>query len=158
MLSMYDLPITEAVYTFTTNDGQAVHVAASTLRRMIEAHGGYPVTDCEMAPSLIEAMQRGDLGIEEPHAMRLPEEALEVPAIIAEWGDAHVCMDGAHRLWRRWQRGDKTFPAYVVPEALWRQFQISDMPGSADEWREWNRTAQIRTPELEAFLRLLGGS
>ena len=156
MLSMRDLPITEAVYTFTTNDGQAIHIAASTLYGALE-RANWPVTECHMAPTLIAALERGDLGVEEPHALTLPEEALKRPGIIGEWGDAHISIDGAHRLWRRWQRGDHDFPAYVVPEQLWRQFCVHDMPGSADEWRDWNKNAKIRTPELEAFLKLLGG-
>lgn len=151
MLSMFDLPITEAVYAFTTHDGQAVHIAASTLLGALERKP-WPVTHCVIAPSLVEALERGDLGVEPPHALSLPDAALERPGVVGEWGDgAHICIDGAHRLWRRWKRGDADFPAYVVPEALWRHFQIGDMPGSAEHWREWNKTAQIRTPETEAF-------
>lgn len=82
---------------------------------------------------------------------------LEVPGVIGEWGEQHISIDGAHRLWRRWKRGDPSFPAYVVPEAAWRAFCICDMPGTGDEWREFNRTMEVRTPELEALYRLLGG-
>lgn len=157
-ISLSQLPITEAVYTFVEHNGTPTHIAASTLLGGLERPGRvWPVTRCEMAPSLIEALERGDLGVEPPHALRLPLEALERPGIIGEWGDAHISIDGAHRLWRRWQRGDKWFPAYVVPEPAWRAFTIDDMPGSGEEWAAWNKTAQVRTPELEALLRLLGG-
>lgn len=156
MLRMRDLPITEAAYTFVEHNGTATHIAASTLLGALERHAA-PVTRCMIAPSLVEALERGDLGVEPPHALRLPLEALERPGIIGEWGDTHIAIDGAHRLWRRWKRGDADFPAYVVPETLWRKFTIADMPGSGEYWREFNKTAQIRTPELERLLRLLGG-
>lgn len=156
MISMRDLPITEAVYTFVDKAGTPTHIAASTLLGALERRA-YAVTECFIATNLIEALERGDLGVEEPHALRLPDAALERPGIIGQWGDGHISIDGAHRLWRRWKRGDASFPAYVVPEPLWRLCTISDMPGSGAMWKEFNRTAQIRTPELEAFLRLLGG-
>jgi hypothetical protein len=155
MLSMFDLPITEAVYTFTEKSGNVTHIAASTLKGLLEAKG-FPVTHCEIGQSLAEALERGDLGVEPPHALSLPDEALERPGVIGEWRGAHICIDGAHRLWRRWKRGDTDFPAYVVPEYIWRMFEIGDMPGTGEEWREWNRTAQVRTPEFEALMRLLG--
>lgn len=137
MISMFDLPLTEAVYTFTMHDGTVTHIAASTLLGALERKP-WPVTSCEIGESLAAALERGDLGVEPPHALRLPDAALERPGVIGEWDDAHICIDGAHRLWRRWQRGDTHFPAYVVPEPLWRLFTIDDMPGSADLWREWH--------------------
>lgn len=156
MLSMRVLPNTEMVYTFVEHNGTPTHIAASTLGTVLEARK-FPVTDCIIAPSLVAALERGDLGVEEPHALRLPVEALERPGIIGEWGDAHISIDGAHRLWRRWKRGDRTFPARVVPEKVWRLFTICDMPGTGAQWNEWNRTAQVRTPEMEALMRLLRG-
>jgi hypothetical protein len=153
---MEQLPITEAVYTFVETDGTPVHIAASTLLYGLETRSA-PVTRCMIAPSLVAALERGDLGVEPPHALRLPESALEAPGIVGEWGDAHIIIDGAHRLWRRWKRGDPDFPAYVLPEALWREFQISGMPGSGEFWRAHNKTAEVRTPEMELLLKLLGG-
>lgn len=159
---MRDLPLTEAVYTFTPHDAAPVHIAASTLRGLLETwrHSrtgvAYPVTTCVMDDGLRRALERGDLGVEEAHAMRLPDAALDVPGIIGEWGDTHISIDGAHRLWRRWQRGDREFPAYVVPEVLWREFTITDMPGSGDLWRELNKV-EVRTPEMQALIRALGG-
>lgn len=158
MLRMSQLPITEAVYTFVEHNGTPTHIAASTLLRGLERPGkAWPVTRCMIGASLVEALERGDLGVEPPHALRLPESALERPGIIGEWGDTHISIDGAHRLWRRWKRGDADFPAYVVPEAAWREFVIADMPGSGAFWDHFNRNAEVRTPELEALLRLLGG-
>jgi hypothetical protein len=159
MLDVRDLPITEAVYTFTDNSGGVTHIAASTLLRGLQdARGGqgWPVTLCVIGETLVEALKRGDLGVEPAHALRLPSEALEAPGIIGQWGDAHISIDGAHRLWRRWQRGDTDFPAYVVPEALWREFVIKGIGGSHAQWHHWNKHAQVRTPEMEALLKLLG--
>lgn len=159
-INVTDLPLTEAVYTFVDNDKVPVHIAASTLYRGLqEARGGkgWPVTLCVMEQTLIDALKRGDLGVEEEHALTLPEEALERPGIIGAWGDAHICIDGAHRLWRRWQRGDRDFPAYYVPEALWREFTITGLPGTGEEWSDWNRNVKVRTPEMEAFIKSLGG-
>lgn len=153
-LSMADLPITEAVYTFVDDGGEPTHIAASTLLAALERRN-VPAATCIITPSLIAALERGDLGVEEPHALSLPEEALKRPGIIGQWGDKHISIDGAHRLWRRWKRGDTDFPAYYLPEPVWRAFTIVDMPGSGEEWRAWNKSARIRTPETEAFMRLL---
>lgn len=163
MLSFFDLPLSTVVYTFVEHDDTATHIASNILLDALQTRTkvrpqGWPVTDCVIGGSLAAALERGDLGVEPPHALRLPETALEAPAMVGQWGDSdHILIDGAHRLWRRWKRGDKEFPAYVVPEALWRMFTISDMPGTGEEWREFNRTAEVRTPELEFLHKLLGG-
>lgn len=144
MLYMRDLPLTEAVYTFVAADtGQPTHIAASTLRMILEGLG-WEITDCIIAGSLASALARGELGVEPAHALSLPESALEAPGIVCEWQDTHVIADGAHRLWRRWKRGDMAFPAYLVPEPAWRPFVICDMPGDGKFWDHFNRNAQVR--------------
>lgn len=151
------LPVSDSFYTFVETDGTVTHLAASLLLRTLERpHRPYPVTRCEFGETLIAALERGDLGVEPNHARRLPEAALERPGIIGLWGDTHISIDGAHRIWRRWQRGDRWFPAYVVPEAAWRVFTIEGIPGDAETWRELNKL-ETRTPEMEALIRLLGG-
>jgi hypothetical protein len=150
-----DLDLTESVYTFTPDDAPPVHIAASVLGRALKS-ANWPVTDCHIAPSLVDALKRGLLGVEEAHARRLPDGALNIPGIIGTWGEHHISIDGAHRLWRRWQRGDASFPAYVVPEKLWRRFTIVGFPGDADDWREINKV-DWRTPEFMALMRALGG-
>lgn len=142
--SMFDLPITESVYTFVdAATGQPTHIAASTLRHCIEQSPLEPGM-AAISPSLVEALKAGTLGVEEHHALKLPESALDKPILVCEWGDSHVIADGAHRLWRRWQRGDAEFPCYVVPERAWRLFVIVDVPGSGALWDDFNRNAKIR--------------
>ena len=146
------------MYTFVEAEKlMPTHIASRVLFDAL-TRNRVPVTIAHIAPSLVEAMERGDLGIEEPHALKLPEAALDTPAIVGEWGDTHIIIDGAHRLWRRWKRGDTTFPAYLIPEALWRHFTVRDVPGSGVFWDTFNRTAQVRTPEMEALLKLLAGA
>lgn len=152
---MLDLPISESVYTFVCI-GVPTHIAASTLRSALE-RAQWPVTIAVMGESLAAALEAGSLGVEPAHALTLPDAALAVPCVVCEWGQDHVIADGAHRVWRRWKRGDIDFPAYLVPEPLWREFVIGDMPGSGEFWDTFNRTAEIRTPELEALHKLLGG-
>lgn len=153
------LPITEAVYSFVEHDGTATHIAASTLLATLEAYRSpkgerMPVTTIHMDAGLLRALERGDLGVEVAHTLRLPEAALERPGIIGQWGEHHISIDGAHRVWRRWKHGDRTFAAYVVPEALWRMYVITDMPGDGATWREINKQ-EYRTPEFEALLNML---
>jgi hypothetical protein len=143
-------------YTFVETNGEPTHIASMVLYKML-AERNWPVTRCFIAPTLIHALKTNSLGVEEPHAVKLPEAALEKPALVCEWGSDHVIADGNHRLWRRWKRGDKWFPAYVVPEAAWRHFTILGMPGTGEFWAEWNKTAKVRTPEMERLLKLLTG-
>lgn len=157
-LRVSDLPVTEAVYAFVDGaSGTPTHIAASTLLGALEA-ANWPVHDVHMGQGLIDAITRGDLNEEQDHALKLPDEALASPILVGEWGQEHIIIDGSHRLWRLYERGDRTFPARVVPEKLWRAFTIRDMPGSGAFWDDFNRTAKVRTPEMERLLRLLGGS
>jgi hypothetical protein len=97
-----------------------------------------------MGSGLIDALKRGDLGVEEAHALTLPEAALDTPLLVCQWGNEHVIADGAHRLWRRWQRGDRDFNAYYLPEELWRPWVIHDMPGDGQFWDFFNRNIKVR--------------
>lgn len=152
MLSMWDLPITEHVYTFVDKAGEPTHIAASSLRAAVERSPLKP-TWCVIGDSLADALTRGDLGVEEPHALKLPDEALETPILVCQWGADHIIADGAHRLWRRWKRGDDDFLAYVVPEGAWRIFTIADMPMDGAFWDDFNRNAQVRHLDTDAALR-----
>ena len=125
-----------SIYSFTDHDGNITHIA-STVLRAVSIKLLTPVT-CYINDSLREANARGDTGVEAEYALKLADEALEVPILVCEWGVDHVIADGAHRLWRRIQRGDVDFPAYVVPEKAWRHFVITDVPGTTQQWRDFN--------------------
>lgn len=145
MLSMFDLPLSEPVYTFVDGEtGEPTHIATGLLLYALKG-SRWPIIECEMAQSLVEALERGDLGVGEPHALSLPEAALNAPIIVCEWGDKHIVADGAHRLWRRWKRGDTGFRAYVLPEKVWRNFTIHDAPGDGKFWDHFNRTMKVRS-------------
>ena len=145
MLSMFDLPLDEAVYTFVTHEGEPTHIAASSLLAAAKA-SGMRTTYCELGGTLVKALERNDLGVEIEHALKLVDAALEVPLLVCEWGERdHIIADGAHRLWRRWKRGDTNFHAYVIPEPVWRMFTIYDIPGSGAMWDTFNRTVKVRS-------------
>lgn len=136
---------TATVYTFVDgNTGEPTHIDVTQLSAAIKRAGVTSMLT-EITPSLIAALERGDLGVEEPHALTLPDEALDVPCIVCAWGDKHVIADGAHRLWQRWQRGDTDFAVYLVPEKAWRLFVIHDVPGDGKYWDNFNRNAKIRS-------------
>lgn len=144
MMSLRDLPDTEHVYTFVDAiTGEPTHIAASTLAAAVKRSALQPVI-AEMGGSLVAALEAGTLGVEEDHALKLPESALEEPILVRAWGDTHVIADGAHRLWRRWKRGDKDLICYSIPEEAWRLFIIVDMPGSGEFWDYFNRNAKVR--------------
>lgn len=142
-INPFTLPITDAVYTFVNHDGVPVHIASDALLRALKRSDVVPSL-CEFGDTLIVALEKGDLGVEEDHALSLPEAALETPLIVGTWGSKHIMIDGAHRLWRRWKRGDRDFNAYYVPEEAWRRFTIDGMPGSGAFWREHNRNSKVR--------------
>ncbi len=148
-------------YTFVASDtGEAIHIASGCLLAFLRHVGeAIPTFEIELDPTVIAAMQRGDLGVEEDHALKLPEAALEAPLIVCEWGGTHIFADGAHRLWRRWKRGDTTFRAWVIPERMWRQFVVMGLPGSGDYWDDFNRNAKVRdglnADTLVRYLELL---
>lgn len=133
------------VYTFVNSETQQpTHIDVDPLLTAIKRAGVVPML-CEMGDTLEAALERNDLGVEEEHALKLPVEALDVPILVCCWGDTHVVADGAHRLWRRWKRGDKGFPAYVIPERAWRPFVITGLPGDGAFWNDFNRNAKIRS-------------
>lgn len=134
----------EPVYTFVDDEtGQPTHILSGRLAEALKRSGAVPML-VEMGDTLIDAIKAGTLGVEEAHALTLPEAALDVPAIVGAWGEKHIIIDGAHRLWRRWKRGDIDFPAYVVPERAWRLFEIGDVPGDGAFWDDFNRNAKVR--------------
>lgn len=135
--------VVEPIYTFVDTDGTVTHIASGQLLAALVRAGAVPML-CEMADSLIACLERGDLGVEEHHALKLPESALDAPLTVGIWGDSHIVIDGAHRLWRRWKRGDRDFPAYMVPERGWRLFELHDMPGDGTFWDDFNRNAKVR--------------
>lgn len=140
---MPDMFLKSAVYTFVDNvTRETTHILSGELLAAAKRAGVIPVL-AQIGQGLADALERGDLGVEEDHAMSLPEAALEEPALICEWGHEHVIADGAHRLWRRWKRGDKDFPAYLIPETAWRHF-IIELPGDSVFWDYFNRNAKIR--------------
>lgn len=148
MIPAHMLPPTEQTYTFTTHTGEVYHFAIGQLNAAIKRMAGKltPV----MIPfdqSLLHALKSGDMGVEPDHAARLPLEALERPVLVLAWGDGeHVICDGAHRLWRRMERGDADFPAYFIPPTVWRYFLITGIPGSAELWRKANEEQGVRAP------------
>lgn len=139
--------VTSTVYTFVCSEtGEPTHIDVSSLLRIVQAAGLKPI-DAEIGDTLEEALRNGRLGVEEHHALKLPEEALKVPALVCQWGERdHVIADGAHRLWRRWKRGDKTFPVFIIPERVWRAFTIPNevMGGDGAYWDDFNRNAKVR--------------
>lgn len=144
---MLVLATVEAVYTFVDSaTGEPTHIASGMLLQAVKRAGVIPL-QADIAPSLAAALEAGTLGVEEPHALSLPEAALEAPVLVCEWGDSHVIADGAHRLWRRWRRGDTDFPAYVIPERAWRLFVIpnEEIGGDGAFWDNFNRNAKVRT-------------
>jgi hypothetical protein len=147
-------------YTFVEQGSlKPTHIASGVL---VEAwkrtgHKYLPVIEAEIGGTLVKALERGDLGVEEAHALTLPDEALKAPVFVGVWGDTHIIIDGAHRLWRHWKAGAQGFPCVVIPEGLWRKFVIEGMPGDGAFWDTFNRTAQVRTPEMELLRKLLMG-
>jgi hypothetical protein len=144
MLSIHDLSLDEGVYTFVdAKTGEPTHIAATTLMATLKRIRATPIL-CAIGEGLIDALKRGDLGVEEDHALALPESALGTPLLVCQWGNEHIIADGAHRLWRRWQRGDRDFNAYYLPEELWRPWVIHDMPGDGQFWDFFNRNVKVR--------------
>lgn len=131
------------VYTFVgAETGEPVHIAVDPLALLIRMAQVSPIK-CEMGESLIDALKAKSLGVEPEHALTLTDAALEAPLIVCEYGDTHIIADGAHRLWRRWKRGDGSFLAFVVPESVWRDYTIS-LPGDGAFWDNFNRNARVR--------------
>lgn len=143
-ISADELPLDEDVYTFVHSEtGEATHIAASTLLKVIK-HSGIVPQIVGMGQSLIDAIERGDLNVEEEHAWALPDEALDQPILVGDWGDKHIIIDGSHRLWRRYKRGLRDFPAYCIPEEAWRYFVIYGIPGDGEFWDSFNRNVKVR--------------
>lgn len=51
------------------------------------------------------------------YAMSLSEEKLETPAIVIDLGaSGQLMIDGTHRSYKKWKRGDKTIQAYYITD------------------------------------------
>ena len=67
-------------------------------------------------------------GIEAWKVKRLKEPYLSRPVLLVEYGDGtHLCVDGHHRIVRRWDDGLREVMAWIFPKGEWDQFVIEDM-------------------------------
>lgn len=89
---------TGETYGFVDRDKSRVtHVATGVIKFLLAELPLKPqLTICMFGDTLCQAFEKGELGVEEDHALRLPEEALKVPALVGLWDDGHLMLDGAY--------------------------------------------------------------
>jgi hypothetical protein len=44
---------------------------------------------------------------------------------------------------------DRSFMAWVVKEAGWREFCVTDIPGTSAQWHRFNREAKVRPASFQ---------
>lgn len=135
-ISVFRLPKAEQVYTFKEDKtGELHHFAVDQMNAYIRA---------ALKPELIvihpdmlkHLVNRG--GWEPDHLANMSDAALEAPCTLIDYGDGtHVLADGVHRVLKHAQKGHDTFPAYVVPERIWRRFLIEDVPREIVDWDDF---------------------
>lgn len=88
---------------------------------------GFPATKCEITQHLIDAAWRN--GIEKVRLGQLTERELAQPLTLLERQQGwHIIADGSHRLIRLHELGKVTFWAWMVPEAIWGKFRLTNLP------------------------------
>lgn len=105
MIHALDLPLNEVTYTFVDGEtGEPTHIAVSALKAAIKRAGVVPEL-VMMGEGLIEAMARGDLNVEEDHALKLPD----FPAyLIPEKAWRHFEIEGLPGDGKFWEHVNRT--------------------------------------------------
>jgi len=98
---------------------------ASYALRLIEAKQiKHTLEYCLIHQQLITQIEH-HAGVEQKHLSTLKDSDLAKPVIVIIWPDGDgTVIDGNHRLLARARRGDKDFPAYIIPAPHWEKILI----------------------------------
>lgn len=103
------------------------HFNATMMGRYAVEHR-FPVVEFEMTQEVVNFIKKFR-GTEQWKLDRLKEPYLSLPVIMLDCDDGtQLCVDGHHRILRRWAAGVKLVDAYVFPNGEWSQFVIEDLP------------------------------
>jgi hypothetical protein len=135
MLKVTDLTPQDPVFShFNEETNTWTHIAAARLAAKVDRNA-----DLVRKVNVDEALYQRILthnGVEQPHVDEWKIRYLQhddpgkLPLpILIEWEDGHHTLaDGNHRLCALYQLGIRSIIVYLVPAALWRQFEVQMDP------------------------------
>ena len=106
------------------------HYAVTFLNEYLEITR-FPTSRCLLTDHLVEAAWKN--GIEEIRLQQITliQIAKPITLLAQETGDhqgTHVVADGNHRLIMLHRAGFREFLAWMVPEKIWKEFRIVNLP------------------------------
>lgn len=120
MLERCQLHPKEVVFNYLADDGKSYHFAVERIARAIHTHrvyypDQYVPTKVRIEPDY--AMQIPSTRGIEKHRLERICGPIHQPVIYVKWptGRTHLLIDGNHRYFRAFQRGDADIWAYMLP-------------------------------------------
>lgn len=133
MIHWRSLPLNEQLFThFDPETGEVKTWAASRLMFHCRHHGRKLLVTARMDHDFAQLCKR-DRGVEAHRLSRLTSSQLAEPLLLADLGRSQLLIDGTHRYVRKSDLGHNEFTAYLVPESLWKDFLVSDLPSTTPQ-------------------------
>lgn len=144
------IPVTKLVYgeqtfTFVTHDSITIHVAVDRLNAFLEGIKFEP--NAVDLPSLYELVITR-MAVDEEHVKKITYGDITYPVTLIDMDDGtHILVDGTHRVVKFYRDGLPRILGWAVPSKIWRKFEISGVPGTAEQWNELNQDPKRRFPK-----------
>lgn len=133
-MKIAELGPTDQVFTWVDPDtNETLHFAAT--KALFWCVGAIVRGECTggLVP-LNEQLKRvltEQRSIDQEHVKSLTEQQAKMPIVICMMPDGTgLTIDGHHRAWAAFQRGDTEIRAFILEEPQWRRFIIEDVPQS----------------------------
>lgn len=119
----------DQTFTHIDDDGDGMVTVFNT-SAMVESaiRGKIEPEEVEIDPALAEFVMRSH-AVSAAKADALPEKALLNPILLIQFADGkYLLADGNHRFVKASRVGRKTILAWLLPESVWRDFVVEDIP------------------------------
>lgn len=125
-------------FTHILPDGTNINIAVDALRDQLNAMS-WPVRPTQVDPSR-EAVFRSNNTFSQERVDELRKRPNLEPIICGVWGNefnpdalSGFLIDGTHRYMLAIQLKMASIPTWIVPEALWRPYELSGLPPLSSE-------------------------
>jgi hypothetical protein len=129
-MKVFDGHPMDQIFTHVDPAGVTRHFNASAilrdlLKKKLIEHARYQ--EVELTADLVKHVEDNH-GIEQDHIERISEADTLLPIMLACFDDGtQCCIDGNHRIVKRWRMGKTTIPAIWIDQKGWEPYLITDM-------------------------------